>query len=478
MSAVRRFKPYPAYKDSGVEWLAEIPAHWAVKRLKTLASVQLSNVDKKSVEGEEPVKLCNYTDVYYNERITSHLEFMTATASREQARRFSLRAGDVLITKDSESWTDIAVPALVAEDLRDVLCGYHLAHVRPGRGCVGAFLCRAFSAIGPRNQFHVAANGITRFGLGGDAIRTGMLAMPPEPEQRAIAAFLDRETVPEADPDDVRELLNYRRAFEFVSTYLGEGGPITEGLVREIHRRLVEGVRGGAAAPGEYRRVQNYVVNSATGAVVYTPPPAHDVPILMREMVSWLNDPGDAHPVLASGVGQFQLVHIHPFLDGNGRTSRLLSTLCLYRAGYDFKRLFAVSEYYDRDRPAFYRAIQSVRERGMDLTGWLEYFTEGLATQLDEVKARGERAIRAEVLARKHGLSDRQAVALGRVLEAGRLTIQEFEALCPDANRRTLQRDLKVLVAKGLLVERGSGPTDPTRHYRLAEAIRARLKEL
>ena len=222
-----------------------------------------------------------------------------------------------------------------------------------------------------------------------------------------------------------------------------------------VHQRLVEGVRGGSAAPGEYRRAQNYVVNSATREVVYTPPPAHDVPVLMHELVEWLNAPGDVHPVLASGVAQFQLVHIHPFLDGNGRTSRLLSTLCLYRAGYDFKRLFTISEYYDRDRSAFYRAIQSVRERGMDLTGWLEFFTEGLATQLDEVKARGERAIRRDVLARQHGLSDRQALALGRVLDQGRLTIQDFATLCPGVNRRTLQRDLRDMVEKGLLATEG-----------------------
>jgi len=189
-----RFKSYPAYKDSGVEWLGEIPAHWEVKRLKTVASVQLSNVDKKSVEGQEEVRLCNYTDVYYNERITADLEFMAATATPEQARRFSLRAGDVLITKDSESWTDIAVPAVVAEDMPGVLCGYHLAHIRPGNDCDGAFLFRAFAAMGPRDQFQVAANGITRFGLGGDAIRTGLFALPLLTEQRAIAAFLDRET--------------------------------------------------------------------------------------------------------------------------------------------------------------------------------------------------------------------------------------------------------------------------------------------
>lgn len=212
----RRLKSYPAYKDSGIEWLGKIPAHWEVKRLKSIASVELSNVDKKSVEGQESIRLCNYTDVYYNERITPDLEFMAATATQEQVCRFALRAGDVLITKDSESWTDIAVPAVVAADLPDVLCGYHLAHVRLGGGCVGAFLSRAFSAIGPRDQFQVAANGITRFGLGGDAIRTGLFAIPPEREQRAIAAFLDRETARidalVAKKERLIELLQEKRA--------------------------------------------------------------------------------------------------------------------------------------------------------------------------------------------------------------------------------------------------------------------------
>jgi Fic family protein len=268
--------------------------------------------------------------------------------------------------------------------------------------------------------------------------------------------LLEGNPVPEADPDDVRELLNYKKAFEFVSEYLEHGGPITESLVREIHKRLVEGVRGGAAAPGEYRRIQNYVVDSVTGETIYTPPPAHDVPIMMAELVDWLNREEEVHPMLVSGVSQFQLVHVHPFLDGNGRTSRLLSTLCLYRAGYNFKRLFTISEYYDRDRPAFYRAIQSVRESGVDMTGWLEYFVEGLSTQLAEVRDRGEQAIRRDVLAKEHGLSDRQARALGHILEHGSLTIQGFERLYPEVNRRSLQRDLKAMVDMELLVSEGS----------------------
>ena len=260
----------------------------------------------------------------------------------------------------------------------------------------------------------------------------------------------------EADPEDTRELLNYKQAFDFVADYVAGGDRVTEGLIREIHKRLVEGVRGGSAAPGEYRKIQNYVVNSANGQVVYTPPPACDVPILMGELIGWINATTEVHPVLVSGIAQFQLVHIHPFLDGNGRTSRLLSTLCLYRAGYDFKRLFTISEYYDRDRALFYRAIQSVRENGMDMTGWVEFYADGLATQMREVTEKGERVIRRDVLVKQHGLNKRQAAAIGCLLEHAEFTIQDFVLLCPDANRRTLQRDLKGLLDAGILTTKGA----------------------
>lgn len=284
-----------------------------------------------------------------------------------------------------------------------------------------------------------------------------------EQSERLLAG----KEVPEADPEDARELLNYREAFDLVAGYLGSGQPITEGLIREIHRRLVRGVRGDAAAPGEYRKVQNYVVNSATGETVYTPPPAHEVPHLMRELVVWLGSERETNMALVAGIAQFQLVHIHPFLDGNGRTARLLSTLCLYRSGYDFKRLFTISEYYDRDRSAYYLAIQSVRERGMGMTGWLEYFTEGLATQMHEVQERGERVIRRDVIlakARKAGVKDRQLSVLAFLLNQGKGTIAECEKAL-GGNRRTLQRDLNLLLDKGFVGKVGTAPTDPTKYY-------------
>ena len=140
---------------------------------------------------------------------------------------------------------------------------------------------------------------------------------------------------------------------------------------------------------------------------------------------------------------------------------------------YDFKRLFTISEYYDRDRATFYRAIQGVRDRGMDMTGWLEYFIEGLSIQLAEVRDRGEQAIRRDVLSKEHKLSDRQAKALGHILEYGCLTIQDYERLCPEVNRRTLQRDLKAMNGKGLIFEKATSPTDPTKHYLI---VKSRLK--
>ena len=186
---------YPAYRPSGLEWVPEIPEHWDVRKLKHIASVTFSNVDKHSDDGEVPVRLCNYTDVYYNDYITPDIEFMEATAAPEEIRKFKLRSGDVLVTKDSEEWSDIAVPAHVSADLDGVLCGYHLALIRPHPEIIyGAYLFRAFAARGINDQFRVAATGITRYGLGKYSLDNALFPVPPPDVQRSIAAFLDRKT--------------------------------------------------------------------------------------------------------------------------------------------------------------------------------------------------------------------------------------------------------------------------------------------
>lgn len=188
-------KPYPAYTDTDLPWLPKIPKHWEVKRLKQVADVTFSSVDKHSKEDEQPVLLCNYVDVYKNEHITRDLEFMQATASSDEIKRFTLREGDVMITKDSESWNDIAVPAYVSEDLDNVLCGYHLALLRPRlREMDGGFLFRALQARPMSYQFEVEATGITRYGIDQNAISSTFFPVPSLPEQRTIATYLDRQT--------------------------------------------------------------------------------------------------------------------------------------------------------------------------------------------------------------------------------------------------------------------------------------------
>jgi len=185
---------YTGYTDSGVDWLGAVPEHWKVQRLKYACTVFPSNVDKHSREHERSIRICNYTDVYYNERISSAMSFMEATASEEQIAKFTLKAGDTVITKDSETADDIAIAAYVPKDLPGVVCGYHLSVVRPHAYTSGAFIKRLFDSAYAKAKFAVAANGLTRVGLGQYALDNVTLPFPPLKEQVAIATFLDRET--------------------------------------------------------------------------------------------------------------------------------------------------------------------------------------------------------------------------------------------------------------------------------------------
>jgi type I restriction enzyme S subunit len=188
-------QPYPKYKSTGVDWLGSIPRHWDFGRLKFSATSKTSNVDKHTKDNEVPILLCNYVDVYNNEFISSDTDFMSATATAAEIDRFTLRKNDVLITKDSESWDDIAVPAFVASELEGVLCGYHLAIVRslPGK-FYPRYLFRLFCSEVLNYQFKVSANGVTRFGLPSSAIDHAILLRPPIDEQQVISDFIDRET--------------------------------------------------------------------------------------------------------------------------------------------------------------------------------------------------------------------------------------------------------------------------------------------
>ena len=252
-------KPYPGYKDSGVEWLGAVPAHWKVRRLRTIAEMRVSNVDKHSRTGEQPVRLCNYVDVYTADRIRTGMPLMAATAASEEIERFRLRPGDVLITKDSEAWDDIGVPALVEGATDDTVCGYHLALLRPLSDCVsGGFLFRAVQSSAVAYQFRVRANGVTRYGLTHNGIKSTWLPVPPSAEQAAIVRFLDH-----AD----RRIRRYIRAKEKLIALLEEQKQVL------IDRAVSRGVDAGATL-------------RSTGILWFPEVPAHWGVLPLRRLIA------------------------------------------------------------------------------------------------------------------------------------------------------------------------------------------------
>lgn len=186
-------KKYPKYKPSNIDWIGDIPEHWDVKRLKYVADANPSNIDKKSKENEEDIFLCNYVDVYKNEFITSELDFMKATASDAQIEKFMLKKGDVIATKDSESANDIGIPTLVVEDFEDVVCGYHLTHIK-SKKIQGEYLYRQIQSEYTKRKFETLANGVTRYALGVDVFNNLSLVIPPLQEQSVIANYLNKKT--------------------------------------------------------------------------------------------------------------------------------------------------------------------------------------------------------------------------------------------------------------------------------------------
>ena len=164
---------------------------WKQLQLGELASVIFSNVDKKVANDEIPVRLCNYLDVYYNDRITRDMHLMNATARNVEIAKYRLAKNDVIITKDSETAVDIAVPCYVAEEIEDIVCGYHLAIIRPRpEKLYGPFLSYLLMTDQVHYQFVRIANGVTRFGLTNGSVKRIKIRIPPVVEQRHIAEIL------------------------------------------------------------------------------------------------------------------------------------------------------------------------------------------------------------------------------------------------------------------------------------------------
>lgn len=193
---MRREAALPALDDAPpIELVRDTRVSQTVP-LSAVSAVRVSNVDKKSEPGELPVRLCNYTDVYKNEYITNDLEFMHATASRAEVARFALRPGDVIITKDSETPDDIGIPSLVDNATAALVCGYHLAMIRPCLETIDpTFLAKQLAQPRIARYFGQQANGSTRYGLSITSVENTPIWLPSIGQQRkigAIARLLDR----------------------------------------------------------------------------------------------------------------------------------------------------------------------------------------------------------------------------------------------------------------------------------------------
>ncbi len=259
---------------------------------------------------------------------------------------------------------------------------------------------------------------------------------------------------------DIQEVLNYRNVLKFIESY--EKPEIGEETLKHVHELTVHRLLDDEAI-GAYRKTQVVVKNSQTGEVTFRPPPAVEVPFLIASFLQWLNLSGDdeMHVVLKAGIAHYEIVRIHPFLDGNGRVARAAATLVLFKAGYDIKRFFSLEEHYDREPVSYYEALQSVGKLDGNLSGWLEYFTQGLAIELTRIKDKikslsTDLKIKKSLGGQPLALSERQIKVVEFVQENGFLQNKSFFELFPMISEDTVLRELKDLIKKGILKKEGT----------------------
>ncbi|OGD33990.1 hypothetical protein A2988_00695 [Candidatus Azambacteria bacterium RIFCSPLOWO2_01_FULL_46_25] len=282
-----------------------------------------------------------------------------------------------------------------------------------------------------------------------------------------IEALLVRKKV-DASQREIHEVKNYLAALRFIEKTITQGRPISEKALLRVHA-LVTANTLPKEQSGRYRRGLVYVVKRRSGSpneILYTAPDAKKVPQLCKDLLVWLKESAekDVDPVVAAGIVHQELAAIHPFTDGNGRTARAFATLALYKRGYDFRRLFALEDYYNRDRSAYYAAIdigKNYEKRRADFTPWLEYFVEGFKEEIDNVKrqviALSGKKINERVDT-KIFLHKDQIEILDLLDHAGRITVQDvMRAMkCP---KRTAQLHLQKMKKLGLLAQTGKGPS-------------------
>ena len=262
---------------------------------------------------------------------------------------------------------------------------------------------------------------------------------------------------------DIQEVINYRKVMEQIEAKSEkEEMKVTEAFLLNLHRTTVTKILLEEKC-GVYRKTKVVVRNSLTGDITFTPPEAESVPEQIKELIAFMNTttPEDIHPVLKSGIVHYELVRIHPFVDGNGRVARALSTFILFQEGYDIRKFFSLEEYFDSDAAEYYNALQSVGKNEGDLTQWLSYFTHGLAIELSKIKEKIERISVDSSLKERLGgkpvlLSDRQIKIMEYIQKVGYLQNSGFKQLFPMVSEDTVLNELKALIKNGLIKKSGS----------------------
>lgn len=263
-------------------------------------------------------------------------------------------------------------------------------------------------------------------------------------------------------PRDIQEVLNYRRLLDYIEKLQKKPArefKYSSKELKKIHSLTVDRILSDDQQ-GKYRQKKVVLKDSQTNQVKFVPPLPIEVSYQVNEFFAWLNDTEakNIHPVLRAGITHYELVRIHPFIDGNGRVARAFATLVLFREGYDIKRFFALEEYYDDDAAFYYQALQSVSITS-DLTNWLEYFTKGLSIELGKVKDKVESISLDSGLKGRLGkqvtLSGRQ-MKLARFLKEHRfITMGQAVKVIPMVSDDTVLRDLRDLIKKGIVVREG-----------------------
>jgi len=267
---------------------------------------------------------------------------------------------------------------------------------------------------------------------------------------------------------DKQEVLNYLRVLENIGKS-SDGKKITEKDILNIHKQLTQETLENPSDCGVYRNRYVVVGNRLTGEVIFRPPKNEDVPNLAKAMIAWLNssEANALDPVIEAGIAHYEFVRIHPFVDGNGRTARVLATLILYLRGFDAKQFFSLDDYYDSDRPSYYRALQSVDQKSLDLTNWLEYFIEGVKVSIAAVKERIIRLSSERLRRTKHGqiaLTEKQMRIVEKIIQNDKITCGDISKEF-GISRQAALKEMNKLKKMGIVKPRGKGRGA---HYALA----------